>query len=98
MKILLSPAKKLDFAKSSEELLLANSVFSTKTLKLESVLKKKSAKTIGELMKLSGALSELNFERFQSMGEMETNCLELFMLLTVGFMLDWMQLIFPKPN
>ena len=69
MKILLSPAKKLDFAKSSEELLLANSVFSTKTLKLESVLKKKSAKTIGELMKLSGALSELNFERFQSMGE-----------------------------
>ena len=69
MKILLSPAKKLDFAKSSEELLLPDSAFPTKTLKLQSVLKKKSAKKIGELMKLSGALSELNFERFQRMGE-----------------------------
>lgn len=63
---ILSPAKKLDFTSPID----ANLPF-TKPVNLKEaeeligVLKLKSAKEIGALMKLSPALSELNFERYQ---------------------------------
>ena len=68
MKILLSPAKKLDFNKSPKTSGLAEGLFPKKTERLQKTLKKKSAKNIGDLMKLSPQLSDLNFQRFQMMG------------------------------
>jgi len=71
MKILISPAKKLDFSKSpiiNEE---NTCFFSKKTERLQKHLKKFSAKKIGALMKLSPQLAELNYERFQLMGSDE---------------------------
>lgn len=69
MKILLSPAKKLDFNKSPEVSGNAEGFFPNKTERLQKHLKKQSAKKIGALMKLSPQLSDLNFQRFQMMGD-----------------------------
>ncbi len=69
MKILLSPAKKLDFSKSPETSNAEKPFFQSKTDGLLNVLRKKSAKQIGELMKLSPQLADLNYQRFQVMGE-----------------------------
>ena len=68
MKVLLSPAKKLDFSKSTKISLERNDIFPLKTEKLKNVLKTFSVKKIGELMKLSPQLSDLNYQRFQLMG------------------------------
>lgn len=69
MKILLSPAKKLDFNKSPKTTDLPLGFFPKKTERLQKQLKKQSAKKIGDLMKLSPQLSDLNYQRFQMMGE-----------------------------
>ncbi len=69
MKILLSPAKKLDFSKSPIIQNEQGSVFEKKTIKLQKALKKFPVQKIGTLMKLSPQLSQLNFDRFQRMGE-----------------------------
>lgn len=66
MKILLSPAKKLDFKKQGQNIKNSVPIFSNKTESLIKVLKKKKANAIGKLMKLSPALSELNYERYQN--------------------------------
>lgn len=64
---ILSPAKKLDFTSPID----ANLPF-TKPVNLKeaeeliAVLKQKSAKEIGDLMKLSPALADLNYERYQN--------------------------------
>ena len=64
MKILISPAKSLDFDKP-----LPTKVFSTKPIfhneaqKINSVLKKKSPKALIELMNISEKLANLNWER-----------------------------------
>jgi cytoplasmic iron level regulating protein YaaA (DUF328/UPF0246 family) len=68
MKILLSPAKKLDFNKQGQNIPQSAPFFLKKSEELIKVLKKKKAKQIGEMMKLSEALSALNFERFQDFG------------------------------
>lgn len=69
MKILLSPAKKLDFSKSPVINYENDCFFSKKTERLQKSLKKFSSKKIGALMKLSPQLSDLNYNRFQDMGE-----------------------------
>ena len=68
MKILLSPAKKLDFSKAPKIDAVNECVFPQKTEKLKELLKTFSPKKIGELMKLSPQLSNLNHQRFQTMG------------------------------
>tara|TARA_B100001094_G_scaffold326831_1_gene383741 strand:- start:615 stop:1361 length:747 start_codon:yes stop_codon:yes gene_type:complete len=68
MKVLLSPAKKLDFSKSTIIDSEKNYIFPLKTEKLKNVLKTFSVKKFGELMKLSPQLSDLNYQRFQLMG------------------------------
>ena len=66
MKLVLSPAKSLDFesqlptAKSTEAQFLEESV------RLNKLLKKKSAKSLSKLMGISDALGQLNYERNQS--------------------------------
>lgn len=71
MKILLSPAKKLDFDKDVNVEKSSPLIFPKETDRLISVLKKKSVKKIGELMKLSPQLSQLNYERYQAYGTNE---------------------------
>ena len=66
MKLVLSPAKSLDFEtelpinKNSEPLFLKQSE------RLNTILKKKSAKSLSKLMSISDALGQLNYERNQS--------------------------------
>lgn len=69
MKILLSPAKKLDFDKTIGFHDFNVPIFTEKTTQLQQTLKKISAQKIGELMKLSPQLSQLNYDRYQAMGD-----------------------------
>lgn len=69
MKIILSPAKKLDFSKSKNKQIGSKLVFPNKTNKLIRKLKSLSLKELGELMKLSPQLSDLNYQRYQLMGD-----------------------------
>jgi uncharacterized protein len=66
MKLVLSPAKSLDF----ESQLPTNSSTEAQFLKdserLNKLLKKKSAKSLSKLMSISDALGQLNYERNQS--------------------------------
>ena len=66
MKFILSPAKSLNFDKQSVVTDYSSISFPDKTEKIMKKLKKLSAKQIGELMKVSANISDLNFERFQS--------------------------------
>lgn len=64
---ILSPAKKLDFeTEISSSLKFSQPIFLDDSQELIDVLKTKSAKEIGQLMKLSPTLSELNFDRYQT--------------------------------
>lgn len=65
MLVLLSPAKKLNEKKQSVEN-CTHPIFVEDAEKLIHSLKKYSPKKIGELMKLSPVLAELNVERYQS--------------------------------
>ena len=66
MKIIISPAKKLNFDK--EEYLIPSTEieFATEAEKLIKKLKKLKPKAIADLMSLSPALAQLNYERYQS--------------------------------
>lgn len=66
MKIIISPAKKLNFDK--EEYLIPSTEieFATEAEKLIKKLKKLKPKAIAELMSLSPALAQLNYERYQT--------------------------------
>lgn len=68
MKILLSPAKKLNFDKTIGFQEFTDPVFTKKTKTLQETLKKISAQKLGELMKLSPQLSQLNHDRYKVMG------------------------------
>jgi len=74
MKILISPAKSLDFDKP-----LPTKVFSTKPIfhneaqKINSVLKKKSPKALIELMNISEKLANLNWERNKNFSTKKNN-------------------------
>ncbi len=66
MLVVVSPAKKLDFESECAVSTQTTPAFMDKTNTLAKELKKLNAPQIGQLMKLSSNLSELNFKRFQS--------------------------------
>ncbi|NNE25882.1 MAG: peroxide stress protein YaaA [Saprospiraceae bacterium] len=63
----LSPSKKLDFTASNIKA-LDTPLFKNRTKQLVSILKKKSATDLKELMHISDALAELNVARYKSFG------------------------------
>lgn len=65
MKILLSPAKSINFDISVENPIQSQPIFLNESEKLVKKLKKLSSKKISELMKVSDAIAELNYQRFQ---------------------------------
>lgn len=66
MKIIISPAKSLDFDTKAPTSLYTNSEFLTASEKLNKKLKTLSRKKLGELMKISDDLSALNYDRNQT--------------------------------
>ncbi|WP_456423229.1 peroxide stress protein YaaA [Lutibacter sp.] len=66
MKIVISPAKSLDFETKASTIKFTQGVFLNEAEKLNKVLKKKSPKELSELMKISLKLGELNWERNQN--------------------------------
>ncbi len=65
MKIVISPAKSLDFESDLPTQKFTNAAFLEEAEQINSKLKKQSPKKIGELMKISEKLSELNWQRNQ---------------------------------
>ena len=65
MKIILSPAKSLDFEVKAPIEKYTQPVFLEQSQKLNNALKKKSVKQISKLMSVSDALAQLNFQRNQ---------------------------------
>ena len=65
MKILISPAKSLNFETEVPTTKHSQAVFLEQAEKLASVLKKKSARQLSKLMNISSNLGQLNFERNQ---------------------------------
>ncbi|MBF4985009.1 peroxide stress protein YaaA [Nonlabens mediterrranea] len=73
MKILLSPAKTLDYKTELPIEASTQPIFIKEALKLNKVLKKLSVKELGDLMHISEALAELNYQRNQSFSQEFTN-------------------------
>jgi uncharacterized protein len=65
MKIVLSPAKSLDFDNIPEIKVASQPIFLNESQLLINKLKKYSPKKIGDLMSISPKLSDLNYSRFQ---------------------------------
>ncbi|MDC9723900.1 MAG: peroxide stress protein YaaA [Urechidicola sp.] len=65
MKIVVSPAKSLDFESKASTLEFTQGVFLPEAEKLSKVLKKKSAKVLSKLMSISPNLGQLNYDRNQ---------------------------------
>lgn len=65
MKIVISPAKSLDFESTLPTTLHTQGVFLEEANKINSILKKKSPKKISELMGISSNLGALNWQRNQ---------------------------------
>ncbi|MBJ2176447.1 peroxide stress protein YaaA [Aureibaculum sp. A20] len=65
MKIIISPAKSLDFESKVPTKKYTEPIFLEQAAKLSTVLKKKSAKQLSKLMHISDNLGQLNFERNQ---------------------------------
>jgi len=65
MKLVISPAKSLDFEKQLPTAKTSESEFLQQSERLNKLLKKKSAKGLSKLMKISDALGQLNYERNQ---------------------------------
>ena len=63
MKILISPAKSLDFDSDLIELSCTKPLFLKKTAQINSVLKEKSPKDLMQLQGISQKLSDLNWKR-----------------------------------
>jgi cytoplasmic iron level regulating protein YaaA (DUF328/UPF0246 family) len=66
MKLLLSPAKSLDFQRELPTTRTTESCFLKESERLNKLLKKKSARSLSKLMKISPALGQLNYERNQA--------------------------------
>lgn len=66
MKIVVSPAKSLDFETAVATKEFTQGVFLTEAEKLSNVLKNKSVKALSKLMSISPNLGQLNFERNQN--------------------------------
>ena len=65
MKIVISPAKSLDFEKEVNTPLYTNYSFEKESQQLINQLKKLSKEKLGKLMKLSPQLVDLNYQRYQ---------------------------------
>lgn len=65
MKLVLSPAKSLDFETKLPTSKTSESVFLPDSERINKLLKKKSAKSLSTLMKISDNLAHLNYERNQ---------------------------------
>lgn len=65
MKLVLSPAKSLDFESKLPTTKTSESCFLKESERLNKLLKKKSARSLSKLMSISPALGELNYERNQ---------------------------------
>lgn len=65
MKIVISPAKSLDYKSRVPTLEFTEGIFLNEAEKLNAVLKKKSPKKLSELMHISDKLGELNWQRNQ---------------------------------
>jgi uncharacterized protein len=68
MKIVISPAKSLDFDNCTLFSSSSECMFLSDSERLILKLKKLSVKKVGELMSISPALSQLNYDRYQSWG------------------------------
>ena len=66
MKILLSPAKSLDYKSDLPTLKTSEGCFLNEAQYLNNILKEKSPKELSELMNISSSLGELNFQRNNS--------------------------------
>jgi hypothetical protein len=66
MKLVLSPAKSLDFESKLPINQFTEAQFLKQSERLNKILKKKSAKSLSKLMSISDALGQLNYERNQS--------------------------------
>lgn len=65
MKLILSPAKSLNFETKLPTTKTSESCFLNESERLNKLLKKKSARSLSKLMSISPALGELNYERNQ---------------------------------
>ena len=65
MKILISPAKSLDFENKVETKFDSKPVFSQQTIEINSIIRELSAPDLSNLMSISPKLSELNWSRNQ---------------------------------
>jgi len=65
MKLVISPAKSLDFKTKVPTTQFTEGVFLNEAAKLNAILKKKSPKKLSELMSISAKLGELNWQRNQ---------------------------------
>ncbi len=65
MKLVLSPAKSLDFETALPTKTYTQPLFLEQSERLNKLLKKKSAKSLSKLMSISDALGHLNYERNQ---------------------------------
>ena len=65
MKLVISPAKSLNYESDLPTKLSTNSPFLSEAKQLNTLLKKKSAKALSELMHISSNLGQLNYERNQ---------------------------------
>lgn len=66
MKLVLSPAKSLNFESKLPTTKTSESCFLNESERLNKLLKKKSARSLSKLMSISPALGELNYERNQA--------------------------------
>ncbi|MGY0393156.1 peroxide stress protein YaaA [Bizionia sp. KMM 8389] len=66
MKLVISPAKSLDYERKVPTNKATESRFLKESERLNTILKKKSAKDLSELMKISDNLGNLNYERNQN--------------------------------
>lgn len=66
MKIVISPAKSLNFESKAPTQEFTQPIFLAEAERLSKILKKKSARSLSKLMSISPALGQLNFERNQS--------------------------------
>lgn len=66
MKMIISPAKSLNFEKELPTSEATQAVFLSEAERINKLLKKKSVKAIGKLMGISENLSQLNWERNQA--------------------------------
>ena len=66
MKIVISPAKSLNFESEAPAITSTQPIFLKESERLSKILKKKSARSLSKLMSISPALGQLNFERNQN--------------------------------